>query len=117
MIKLIPYPNSTPQAFADYTRQNKLLQTAFLGGDRIPAVRDNQIVQGSIFQIAGPVFFAESDTEIIGEKSDYVRISVNAEGDTATAEFVFSLFSSVSWNPVYNGYYDVGGNLYLFDEG
>ncbi len=116
MIKLIPYPNSTPQAFDDYTRQNALLQAAFLGGDRIPAVRDNQIVQGSIFQIAGPVFIADADTEITGGKSDYVKISVNVDGDRATAEFVADL-SGVSWNPVYNGYYDAAGNLYLFDEG
>ncbi len=116
MIKLIPYPNSSPQSLADYEKQNALLQAAFLGGDRIPAVRDNQIVQGSIFQIAGPVFVAETDTEITGEKSDYVKISVNVDGDRAAAEFVPDL-AGVMWNPIYNGYYDADGNLYLFDEG
>ncbi len=115
MIKLIPYPSSTPQSVEDYNRQNTLLQTALLRADIVRQVDGNKIVQGAIFQIAGPVFISDTGTEITGTKSDYVRISVSAAGDTAVAEFVPDL-TGVSWNSVYRGYYDDAGNLYLFDE-
>jgi hypothetical protein len=77
----------------------------------------NNIPQGATFQVGGVIYYANSDTAITGTPSNYVKLTPNAgdSGATLDAAFVADL-TGVSWNKIYNGYYDVSGNLYIFDE-
>jgi len=115
VIERIPYPEALPTATSDYVKQNNLIETGFLRvNDPWPIVGGN-IVRGSVFQLGGTVYLATSDTAIGGVASDYVKLTPSGDGSTCSADYVASL-AGVSWNDAYNGYYDVGGNLYVFDE-
>lgn len=110
---------TSPQALAtspnDWIAAVNLIEKLYLGHE-IP-VRidyDNDLVlKGSVFQIGGSVYIASADTSITGTPSDYVKIIPGVS--TATAAYVANL-TGVTWNDTYNGYYDVGGNFYIFDE-
>lgn len=103
-----------PASLADYVAQNELLEASFLHGQDKINFDSDLILEGSIFNIGGSVYRADADTAITGVASDYVKIT--PAGATASAAYVSNL-TGVTWNSAYNGYYDVGGNLYLFDEG
>jgi hypothetical protein len=111
-INLIVAPNSTPTAVADYQSQNNLINALAKKADVIPWT-GSDMNDGYIFQIGGAVYQVDGATAITGTPSPYVQIT--ASGATASAAFVASL-SGVTWNSVYNGYYDGSGRLYLFDE-
>jgi hypothetical protein len=114
-INLLTAPTpAAPVSVADYVAQNELIEAGFLNGQNKINFDSDLILQGSIFQIGGAVYRADNDTAITGVASDYVKIV--PAGATATAEYVSSL-TGVTWDPAYNGYYDVGGNLYIFNEG
>lgn len=103
-----------PASLADYVAQNDKIETSYLNGqNKIPFASD-LILQGSVFNIGGSIYRADSDTAITGVASDYVKIT--PAGATASAAYVTDL-TGVTWNQAYNGYYDIGGNLYIFDEG
>jgi hypothetical protein len=114
-ITRIPYPNALPVEKQDFVKQNNLLETGFLRvNDPWPVVGGN-ITKGAIFQFGGTVYLATSDTAIAGVASDYVKLTPNGDGSELSPSYVANL-AGVSWNQAYNGYYDVGGNLYVFDE-
>jgi len=108
-------PVDPPLANDDWTRTQDLITMLFLGNNGpILRVVGGNIVKGSVFQIGGAIYYADSDTAITGSASDYVKIT--PAGATASASYVADL-SGVSWSDEYNGYVDVSGNLYIFDEG
>ena len=108
-------PVDPPVSDSDWTRTQELITMLFLGNNGpILRVVGGNIVKGSVFQIGGAIYYANSDTAISGVESDYVKIT--PAGATASASYVADL-SGVSWNDEYNGWVDVGGNLYIFDEG
>ena len=108
-------PVDPPVSDDDWTRTQELITMLFLGNNGpILRVVGGNIVKGSVFQIGGAIYYADSDTAISGVESDYVKIT--PAGATASASYVADL-SGVSWNDEYNGYVDASGNLYIFDEG
>jgi hypothetical protein len=112
----INYPNALPVEKQDFVKQNNLIETGFLRvNDPWPVVGGN-IVKGAVFQLGGSVYIATSNTAIAGVPSDYVKLTPSGDGSTCSPEYVANL-AGVSWNDAYNGYYDVAGNLYVFDEG
>ena len=107
-------PVDPPVSDNDWTRTQELITMLFLGNNGpILRVVGGNIVKGSVFQIGGAIYYANSDTAITGSESDYVKITPS--GATASASYVADL-SGVSWNDEYNGWVDVSGNLYVFDE-
>jgi len=115
VIERIPYPEALPASTQDYVRQNNLIETGFLRvNDPWPVVGGN-IVKGAVFQLGGTVYLTTSNTAIGGGASNYVKLTPSGDGSTLAPTYVANL-AGVSWNDAYNGYYDVGGNLYVFDE-
>lgn len=111
-IDKITDPASVPAAVADYQAQNTHLDR-LLGNAVVPFPIDGtDIKKGSLFNIGGDMFYTSSDTAITGSASDYVKLTPGAS--VAVPTYVANL-SGVTWNDAYNGYYDVGGNLYVFD--
>jgi len=111
----IPYPNALPTVQQDYVDQNNLIETGFLRvNDPWPVVGGN-IAQGAVFQCGGTVYLCTAATAIAGVASDYVQLTPAGGGATLTPSYVANL-GGITWNETYNGYYDVGGNLYIFDE-
>lgn len=80
------------------------------------SVNGSVVVKNAVFQIGGCIYVASEDVAISGLASDYVKISPNTadSGATCSAVFVASL-SGVVYNTARNGFYDVDGNLYIFD--
>ena len=114
-IERIPYPEALPINTQDYVKQNNLIETGFLRvNDPWPIVGGN-IVKGAVFQCGGTVYLADANTAIGGVASNYVKFTPSGDGSTLAPTYVANL-AGVSWNNTYNGYYDVGGNLYVFDE-
>lgn len=114
-INLITYPSDVPVSIDDWQNNIKLHDAVLLQQEdpwRIDYDND-EVMQGSVFQIQGAIYQADSDTEITGSASDYVKIT--PVGETASAAYVANL-TGVSWNNVYKGYYDGSGNLHVFDE-
>ena len=109
----IDYPiNLTNQG--DFSKHSELIETGFLDQSYILNIVDGGVIpQGSVVQVGGVVYRADADENITGTTSDYVKIVAN--GATASAEYVADL-TGVTWNKVYNGYYDGPGDLYLFNE-
>lgn len=111
-INRIDAPNSVPLAVGDYQAQNNQLLALGRMGDVIP-FSGSTMTEGYVFQVGGTLYQVVGSVSITGTVSPYVQITPS--GATASAAFVASL-AGVSWNAVYNGYYDVSGNRYLFDE-
>jgi hypothetical protein len=112
----IAYPNPLPTEQADYVKQNALLEAGFLKENGAPfPVSGSNIVQGAVFQIGGTIYQADADTAITGVASDYVKLTPSLDGSTCAASFVADL-TGVTWSKVYNGYYDVNGNLYVYNQ-
>jgi hypothetical protein len=106
--------SNPPTALTDWTRTQELITMLFLGSQGpIVQVVGSNIARGSVFQIGGAVYYADSDTLISGSATAYVRIT--PAGATASAAFVANL-TGVSWSAEYNGYVDGSGNLYVFDD-
>lgn len=112
----VPYPTALPTEQNDYVKQNNLLEIGFMRHNEPWPVSGANIVQGATFQIGGTVYYADADTAIGGAASDYVKLTPSGDGSTCAADFVASL-AGVTWNKAYNGYYDVLGCLYVFNEG
>ena len=115
-INKVPYPTTSVPVSDDWGRMINVVQANYLtmeNSRRIDFDNDD-VLKGAVFQIGGAIFLADSDTTITGTASDYVKITPGTS--TATASYVSSL-SGVSWNDTHRGYYDVSGNLYVFDEG
>jgi hypothetical protein len=111
----VAYPNPLPSAQSDFVKQDNLIETGFLMINKPIWISGGNILQGNVFQCGGTVYYTDADTAIVGAASDYVKLVPNGDGSELDPEYVANL-GGVSWNKVYNGYYDVGGNLYIFDE-
>lgn len=78
-------------------------------------VNNGVVKAGAVFNIGGSTFMADSDTTISGTQSgNYVIVQFTVSGDTATVAYASS-FSGLTWNGVYQGYYDTSGNYYYTD--
>ena len=75
----------------------------------------SNVVKGAVFQVGGATYLATADTAITGSASDYVKLTISVDGLSLAPSYVADL-TGVTWSSTYNGYYDVGGNLYIFDE-
>ncbi len=112
----IPYGNALLTNQTDYARINNLLETGFLQVNKsIWEDAANNIVQGAVFQIGGTVYYANAATAIGGGASAYIKLTPSGDGSIVTPTYVANLIG-ITWNSAYNGYYDVGGNAYVFDE-
>ena len=112
-IDLVTAPATTPSAVGDYTAQNNLIAALALAAQGAARVVGSNVVKGAVFLVGGSVYLAAADTSISGAASDYVKLTIT--GTTLVPSFVASL-SGVTWSSTWNGYYDVSGNLYEFDE-
>jgi hypothetical protein len=108
-------PSATPSAIADYTAQNNLTKALLLAVQGAQRVSGSNILKGAVFQVGGATYLADADTAITGSASDYVKLTVSVDGLTLAPSFVADL-TGVTWSSTWNGYYDVSGNLYEFDE-
>jgi hypothetical protein len=78
-------------------------------------VSGGYIKKGSLWNIGGQMFIADSDTAISGTRSaSTVAIKFSVSGNMATALYVDSTNSAV-WNGSYQGYYDTSGNMYFYE--
>ncbi len=112
----IPDPTALPTIQNDYVRQNNLIAIGFLQVNK-PIWEDaaNNIVQGAVFQVGGTVYHCTAATAIGGGASNYIKLTPSGDGSTLAPTYVADL-TGVTWNSAYNGYYDVSGNAYIFDE-
>lgn len=72
------------------------------------------VKQGSLFNVGGVMYIADADTAISGTRDTGIAIKITPAGATASASYASSI-SGVSWNGAYKGYYDVSGNLYIYN--
>lgn len=110
---LIDGPDNAPSTAADWDKVNDVLQTIGLDISKPTRIKDGYIHRGSVLFFAGAWYVADSDTEITGVASDYVKL-VNTAG-VVTAEYVSELVD-VTFNRTWNGWYDPDGNMFIFDE-
>lgn len=111
----ISAPSSLPLSTADYQAQNNQLIELIRNIGQAIQVNGSNVIKGAVFNVGGIIYIADNDTAISGTPSDYVKITPSGDTLTCTASFAANL-TGVSWNKSYNGYYDGGGNLYIFDE-
>lgn len=76
------------------------------------------VKKGSLWNIGGVMFIADSDTAILGSKNQglsncAMAIKFSVSGNEATATYVSNL-AGVSWNGEYQGNYDASGNMYYY---
>ncbi len=115
MINKIASPLATPTSLGDYTAQNSLILTLALVFQNTIKVVASNVLKGAVFFVGGSIYLADADTAISGSASDFVKLTPSEDGLTLAATFVANL-TGVTWSSTYNGYYDVDGNLYEFDE-
>jgi hypothetical protein len=115
IVRIISAPNALPTVQQDYVDQNNLIETIFLRVPNPKAHAGGNVLKGEVFQVGGTVYLATSDTAITGSQSEYVKLTPNGDGSEVAASYVANL-SGVTWNDTYNGYYDVSGNLYVFND-
>ena len=114
-INLLTDPLETPATIADWQNLTAQMRALALAAQGAARVSGSNIVKGAVFLVGGALYVAAADTAISGSASDYVKLTVAVDGLTLTPSFVADL-TGVTWSNVWNGYYDVGGNLYEFDE-
>lgn len=117
IVKVI-FPDVSPVAGLianTYQAQNNQLMELVRWIGMVDPVSGSNIIQGAVINVGGIIYKVDADTAITGTVSKYVKITPSVDTLTCTASFVSNL-TGVSWNKINNGYYDVSGNLYLFDE-
>jgi hypothetical protein len=113
----VDYPTTPNPVSGDWAKIINLVAKAFLSLNDPLQVDGSNIPLGATFQVEGVVYHTDSDTAITGTPSDYVKLIPNSGDSGATADFAFvANLSGVTWNKIYNGYYDSSDNLYIFDE-
>ncbi len=117
-INRVDYPTGASVPIAgDWALINDLVVKSFQNVNVpiqfIPAT--NVVPQGATFQVGGVIYYADSNTAITGTPSNYVKLTPTGGGATLVPTYVANL-SGVTWDTIYNGYYDGSGNLYIFDE-
>lgn len=114
-INKVTYPATTPAAVSDYQKQNAQIAALVLVTDDAQKIIGTNVVKGSLFNVGGTPYLADGDVAISGVASAYVKLTPSVDTLTLAPSYVASL-TGVTWNSTYNGYYDVSGNLYVFDE-
>lgn len=114
-INKIVSPSEAPTSIDDWVAMKDIQEALLLAVQGAARVVGSNIVKGAIFLVGGSVYMAGADTAISGTASDYVKLTIAVDGLTLTPSFVDDL-TGVSWSSTWNGYYDVSGNLYEFDE-
>lgn len=111
----VPDPNDPGLSAADWTTFTTLVKRKILdtNGPLPPQDSSGDIPKGFIAYIGGTLYYNNADLTPSGTPSRYIQITPS--GATATAAYVANL-SGVTWNSEYCGWYDVSGNLYVFDE-
>jgi hypothetical protein len=117
-INRVDFPTTPNPVGGDWTKINTLMSKAFQNVNVPLQVDSTNIPDGATFQIAGIIYYTNGDTAISGTPSVYVKIEPNVGDSGATADAVFvANLTGVTFNNIYNGYYDTSDNLHIFDEG
>ena len=114
-INRVDFPTTPNPVSGDWEKIVNIVTKSFQNVASPLQVNGLNIPQGATFQVGGVVYYADADTSITGTSSDYVKLTPSGDGSTLSAAFVSSL-TGVTWNKIYNGYYDTSQNLYIFDE-
>lgn len=114
-INIINCPNELPLNISDYQAQNSQISELINYLNFPLSVIGSNIRKGAIFNLGGVLYKASSNTAISGTQSKYVKITPSVDALTCSASFAANL-SGVFFNDIYNGYYDIDGNLYIFNE-
>jgi len=112
-INEVIFPTVPNPVSGDWEKIVALVSKSFQNINDPLQVNGSNIPQGATFQVGGSIYYADSDTSISGTVSDYVKLTVS--GTTLVPSFVANL-TGVTWNKVWNGYYDTSDNIYLFNE-
>lgn len=112
-INEVVFPTVPSPVAGDWAKAVSLISKSFQNINDPLQVDGTNIPQGATFQVGGSIYYGDSDTAITGSSSDYVKLTVS--GTTLVPSFVADL-TGVTWNKVWNGYYDVSDNIYLFNE-
>lgn len=113
-INKIAAPLSTsPSVFAEPV-VNQLLALVIGIEKQEDRIVSGYVKKGSIFNIHGDLFIADSDTLVSGTELGSVAVKLTVSGNTASPEYV-TVLTDVSFSNVYNGLYDTDGNLYVTD--
>ena len=116
-INRVDYPTVPNPVSGDWAKAIELIEKAMQNINNPIQVDGSNIPEGATFQIGGVVYYTDSDTAITGTGSDYVKLTPNAgdSGATCDATYIANL-TGITWNKIRNGYYDISGNLVIFDE-
>jgi len=77
-------------------------------------VSGGYVKAGSLWNIGGTMFLADSDTVITGTRTaNTTGVKFTVSGNTATVSYGID---AITWNGLYQGYYDTSGNLYYKGE-
>lgn len=73
-------------------------------------VSGGYVKSGSLWNIGGSMFLADSDTAITGTRSaSTTGVKFTVSGDSAAVSYGTG---TLTWNGIYQGYYDTSGNYY-----
>jgi len=114
-ITRVSFPTVPNPIAGDWALAVELISKSFKNVNMPLQVINGVIPLGSTFQLGDVVYFADADEAIIGAESNYVKLIPSNDGLTLSAEYTATL-TGVAWNKLYNGYYDITGNMYIFDE-
>jgi len=77
-------------------------------------VSGGYVKKGSLWNIGGTMFMADSDTAITGTRSAATTgVMFTVSGDTATVSYGTG---ALTWNGSYQGFYDTSGNFYYVGD-
>ena len=112
-------PLDSPASLTDWQRLIDITDTLALSFKNPWPVKvvtgTGYIIHGSVFYIGGAWYKANVDVAITGSITDYIQLTVDNINNLVTAEYVATL-TDVSWNDQWNGWYDITGKFYVFDE-
>ena len=116
-INRLDFPTVPDPVDGDWAKTIELISKAYKNLYNPVQFVGTVIPQGATFQIGGIIYYTNSDTTITGTVSAYVKLVPNVGdlGATCDAIFVADL-TGVTWNKIYNGYYDTAESLVIFDE-
>jgi hypothetical protein len=114
-IEKITAPSAVPASVADWEAVLDIQAALLLAVQGAERIVGGNVVKGAVFLVGGATYLATADTAITGSASDYVKLTVSLDGLTLAPSYVADL-TGVAWDPANNGYYDIDGNLYVFDE-
>lgn len=114
-IEKITAPSAVPASTADWEAVLDIQAALLLAVQGAERIVGSNVVKGAVFLVGGATYLATADTAITGSASDYVKLTVSLDGLTLAPSYVADL-TGVAWDSANNGYYDVDGNLYVFDE-